>query len=51
MTEHADIQRLNSNQVMSAVTIHNKTVYLSGAGARQQQSGYSWSNAGSAHED
>ncbi|WP_291358760.1 MULTISPECIES: RidA family protein [Acinetobacter] len=30
MTEHADIQRLNSNQVMSAVTIHNKTVYLSG---------------------
>ena len=24
MTEHADIQRLNSNQVMSAVTIHIK---------------------------
>lgn len=30
MTEHIDIQRLNSNQVMSAVTIHNQTVYLSG---------------------
>ncbi|TSH73892.1 RidA family protein [Acinetobacter sp. RF15A] len=30
MTEHANIQRLNSNQVMSAVTIHQQTVYLSG---------------------
>ena len=30
MKEHTDIQRISSNQVMSAVTIHNKTVYLSG---------------------
>ena len=30
MMEHTDIQRINSNQVMSAVTIHNQTVYLSG---------------------
>lgn len=28
--QHADIQKLNSNQVMSAVTIFNKVVYLSG---------------------
>lgn len=28
--QHADIQKLNSNQVMSAVTIFNKAVYLSG---------------------
>lgn len=30
MMEHTDIQRINSNQVMSAVTIHNQTVYVSG---------------------
>ena len=24
------IQRLNSNQIMSAVTIHHQTIYLSG---------------------
>ena len=30
MMEHSDIQRIRSNQVMSAATIHNKTVYLSG---------------------
>ena len=30
MTEQVDIQRLNSNPVMSAVTIHQQTVYLSG---------------------
>ena len=30
MMEHNDIQRIRSNQVMSAATIHNKTVYLSG---------------------
>ncbi|MFW1735951.1 RidA family protein [Acinetobacter sp. ULE_I001] len=28
--QHPDIQKLNSNQVMSAVTIFNKVVYLSG---------------------
>jgi len=28
--QHADIQKLNSSQVMSAVTIFNKVVYLSG---------------------
>lgn len=28
--QHTDIQKLNSNQVMSAVTIFNKVVYLSG---------------------
>ena len=28
--QHADIQKLNINQVMSAVTIFNKVVYLSG---------------------
>lgn len=28
--QHADIQKLNSNEVMSAVTIFNKVVYLSG---------------------
>lgn len=28
--QHADIQKLNSNQVMSSVTIFNKVVYLSG---------------------
>ena len=28
--QHADIQKLNSNQVMSAVSIFNKVVYLSG---------------------
>lgn len=28
--QHADIQKLNSNEVMSAVTIFNKMVYLSG---------------------
>lgn len=27
---HTDIQHLNSNEVMSAVTIFNQTVYLSG---------------------
>ncbi len=28
--QHEDIQKLNSSQVMSAVTIFNKVVYLSG---------------------
>lgn len=28
--QHADIQKLSSNEVMSAVTIFNKVVYLSG---------------------
>lgn len=27
---HSDIQKTNSTEVMSAVTIHNKVVYLSG---------------------
>lgn len=30
MKEHVDIQRINSTPVMSAVTIHHQTVYLSG---------------------
>jgi enamine deaminase RidA (YjgF/YER057c/UK114 family) len=28
--DNTAIQRLNSNQIMSAVTIHQQTVYLSG---------------------
>jgi len=27
---HSDIQKLNTNEVMSAVTVFNKVVYLSG---------------------
>lgn len=30
MTQGQDIQRFNTNEVMSAVTIHNGVVYLSG---------------------
>ncbi|AYO55315.1 RidA family protein [Acinetobacter wuhouensis] len=30
MTQHSDIQKINSTEVMSAVTIFNKVVYLSG---------------------